>query len=336
MHRVAVLLILITTVILVSTAIVFLVFRPMQSNAEPIIFQVKLGRSSRLIAEDLARKNLIRTPLAFSLLTRFTGTSRDLKAGTYRLSGAMSSLQIFYCLRDGKTIIREFVVSEGTTLNEIAQIYEQSGFGSADQFQQVVQDPSWQIKYDIESDFLEGYLFPDTYYFRDGVSAKTVVQTMLKRLNQKWTDEMTKAADAVGMSRHKIITLASIIEMEAALDKERTVISGVFHNRLRLGWKLDADPTVIYGLGDLGRLLTKSDLKRDTPYNTYLYRGLPPGPICNPGESCILAALYPDNIPYFFFVAIGDGRHHFSKSLQEHQKMIRKIKRENRERGFRR
>ena len=336
MHRIKVSLVLIVTVILVSIAIVCLMFRPLQSSAVPIMFQIKLGASSHLIAEDLARKSLIRTPLAFSLLTRVTGTSRDLKAGTYRLSGAMSLLQIFYCLRDGKTIMRKFVVPEGKTLDEIAQNYEQSGFGSADQFRQAVRDPNWQVKYTIESDFLEGYLFPDTYYFRDGVSAEIVIQTMLERLDRKWTDKMTKAAESIGMSRHDIITLASIIEMEATLSEERAVISGVFHNRLRLGWRLDADPTVIYGLGDPGRLLTKSDLKRDTPYNTYVHRGLPPGPICNPGESCILAALYPEDVPYFFFVAINGVRHHFSESLQEHQSMIVEIKRKNRDRSFRR
>lgn len=327
MHKVAVSLILIIFVILVSIAVAFLIFRPMQSSATPIIFQVKSGRSSRLIAEDLAHKNLIRTPLAFNLLTRFTGTSRKLMAGTYRLSGAMNSLQIFYCLRDGKAIMRKFVVPEGKTLNEIAQIYEQSGFGSGDQFRQAARDPNWQVKYNIESDFLEGYLFPDTYYFGDSVSAETVIQTMLKRFDRQWTDNMKKAADAISMSRHDIITLASIIEMEATLSEERAVISGVFHNRLRLGWRLDADPTVIYGLGDPKRPLTKSDLKKDTPYNTYVHRGLPPGPICNPGESCILAALYPDDVPYFFFVAIDNISHHFSKSLQEHQRMIGEIKR---------
>ena len=154
MHKVAVPLILISFVILASTTTALLIFRPMQSSDTPIIFQVKPGRSSLLIAEDLAHKNLIRTPLAFNLLTRFTGRSRNLKAGTYRLSGAMNSLQIFYCLRDGKAVMRKFVVPEGKTLNEIAQIYEQSGFGSADQFRQASRDPNWQVKYNIESDFL--------------------------------------------------------------------------------------------------------------------------------------------------------------------------------------
>ena len=327
MHKVAVPLILISFVILASTTTALLIFRPMQSSDTPIIFQVKPGRSSLLIAEDLAHKNLIRTPLAFNLLTRFTGTSRNLKAGTYRLSGAMNSLQIFYCLRDGKSIMRKFVVPEGKTLNQISQIYEQSGFGSAEKFRQALKNPNWQVKHNIESNFLEGYLFPDTYYFNDGISAETVIQTMLIRSNQKWTDNMKKAAEAISMSRNDILTLASIIEMEAALPEERTIISGVFHNRLRLRWRLDADPTVIYGLGSPKRPLTKSDLKKDTPYNTYVHRGLPPGPICNPGESCILAALYPDDVPYFFFVAINNFNHHFSKNLQEHQRMIREIKR---------
>ena len=138
---------------------------------------------------------------------------------------------------------------------------------------------------------------------------------------------MSEEAKSLGFSKHETVTLASIIEAEAGVPEERSLISSVFHNRLRRGWKLQADPTALYGLGNPDRPPTAADLRTDSPYNTYLHKGLPPGPICNPGIASILAALRPASADYMYFVAIGNGKHHFSKTLREHQNMINRIKR---------
>ena len=150
---------------------------------------------------------------------------------------------------------------------------------------------------------------------------------MLDEFERRWTPQFTEEAKALGFSKHEVITLASIIEAEARVPDERPLVSAVFHNRLRRGWKLQADPTALYGLGNPDRPPRAADLRVDSPYNTYIYKGLPPGPICNPGMASIVAALRPNSVDYMYFVAIGDGRHHFSKTLREHQNMINKVRR---------
>ena len=285
------------------------------------------GSDAVAIARQLIAAGIVRNRWVFRYATWKTKSASRLQAGEYKFDSPMTAIQVLEKIMRGRVHLRTITFPEGLTLAQMAEIFGASNFGTREEFYASVQNTELVAHFDKEATDLEGYLFPDTYYFDDGVSAETVIQTMLTHSDQKWTDKMKKAADAISMSRHDIITLASIIEMEAALPEERTIISGVFHNRLRLRWRLDADPTVIYGLGSPKRPLTKSDLKKDTPYNTYVHRGLPPGPICNPGESCILAALYPDDVPYFFFVAINNFSHHFSKSLQEHQRMTGEIKR---------
>ena len=303
---------------------------PVDSDAKATHVKIAPGMSSMAIANQLADSHLIHNPWAFLVATHLTGSNHRLQVGSYRLSAAMSTPQIIDHLKTGKVITHQFVVPEGLTVAQIAKLWEKAGFGSATAFDEAVRDSKWQLNSGIDAETLEGYLFPDTYRFPGGTVPDVVIQIMLDESERRWTDEFCRAAESLKFSRHEIITLASIIETEARVDEERPLISAVFHNRLRRGWKLQADPTALYGLGNPDRPPRAADLRTDTPYNTYIYTGLPPGPICNPGAASISAALQPAPVDYMYFVAIGEGKHHFSKTLREHQNMINRIKRRRR------
>jgi UPF0755 protein len=316
--------------ILITIHYMTLYLSPVDANAKPTQLKIAPGMSSMEIANQLVDKNLIRSPWAFLFATHLSGANHNLQVGSYRLSGAMSVLQIIDHIKTGRVITHQLVVPEGLTVAQIGKLWEKDSLGTAVAFNQAVSDAKWQLNYKIKAKTLEGYLFPNTYQFPDGAPPQVLIQTMLDEFAKRWTAELSEEAKSLGYTRHEIITLASIIEAEARVPDERPLISAVFHNRLRRGWKLQADPTALYGLGNPDRPPRAADLRADSPYNTYLYKGLPPGPICNPGMAAILAALRPASAPYMYFVAIGDGKHHFSKTLREHQNIINKIKRNRR------
>jgi len=174
-----------------------------------------------------------------------------------------------------------------------------------------------------EADTLEGFLFPDTYHLIKGLTEEEIIDKLVQRFLRTFSGEDELRARKLGMNRHKIVTLASIIEKEALVDEEKPIIAGVFYNRLRRGMRLQADPTVLYGKRNGGRI-TRADLQADHPYNTYMQNGLPPGPIASPGEAALKAALYPARVSYFYFVSKNDGTHYFSRTLEEHQQAVRK------------
>lgn len=316
--------------ILIAASYMVRYLSPVDPNAQPVELKIARGMSSQAIADQLAHNNVIRNPWAFLFVTHLSGASRRLQVGTYRLSGAMDIPQIIDHLETGKVVTQQFVVPEGLTVVQIGRLWEKSGFGTAAIFNQTANDPKWRLNYNIEGKTLEGYLFPNTYQFPDGATPQVIIQIMLDEFARRWTAEFTEEAKRLGFSRHEVITLASIIEAEARVPDERPLVSAVFHNRLRRGWKLQADPTALYGLGNPDRPPRPADLRVDSPYNTYIYKGLPPGPIGNPGMASILAALRPTSVNYMYFVATGDGRHHFSRTLREHQNMINRIKRNRR------
>ena len=295
--------------------------------SEPKEIRIAPGTSLKSIAKLLANEGIIRSPLQFKVVTYLEGASRDLQAGTYELSAAMGLREIVHRLEAGQVVHRRFVVPEGLTVARVAQLFEEKGFGMAESFSRAARDSQWRTRYGIKGDTLEGYLFPNTYKLVDGVSAAKVIKMMLDEFDRHWTSEREAEAESLELSPHEIITLASIIEKEAKIESERPLISAVFHNRLRRGWKLEADPTVLYALGNPRRALTAADLRFESSYNTYIYHGLPPAPICNPGLASIMAALRPAESSYLYFVAIGDGKHHFSTTLAEHNRMIRRIRR---------
>ena len=297
------------------------------SSKKIVSITIAPGSSTTAIAKQLTTNNLIRSPFVFKVAARYRGVGTQLRAGTYQLSRDMRLMQILDELKKGQIEYRTFTVPEGITITAIAELWEVSELGKAESFREAMQLPELLQKYVPEGTTAEGYLFPNTYKFAKGSTAETVVNMMFAESDKRWDETLAKEAAALGLTRHQVITLASIIAREAGSKSEMPQIASVFHNRLKLNWRLQADPTVLYALGDPKRLLTREDLKVESPYNTYLHKGLPPGPIGNPGIASILGALRPEKSSYFYFVAIEKGKHHFSKTLAEHNRMIRQVKR---------
>lgn len=312
---------------------VMLCFRLYLNGLEPVdgfepeqVIDIESGMSSKRIAARLYDKELIRSKMAFLIYSQLHGVRDQLKAGRYEFNVQMSIPQIIEKLTKGEFLMQRFVVPEGSSSAQIAKLWARDGLGAADEFEQAAKDPDLIKKYGVLGETVEGYLFPETYKFAYSTSAKIAVETMLREFYKRVAPKLQQDAFTLGLSLHEIITLASIIEKEAQVDKDRPLISGVFHSRLRLGWKLEADPTVLYALGYPNRRLFKKDMDLNSKYNTYRYVGLPPGPICNPGLSSILAAIKPKITPYRYFVSNGDGTHRFSTTLQQHLQAISEVK----------
>ncbi len=286
--------------------------------------QVTDGMSFKTVAAKLQQEGLIRYRGYFQILGRLQGISRKIRVGYYGLNTNMSMWQVLEALRTGKIIEYEVVIPEGYNLYQIAWTLTGTPLISTDprDFIKVATDKEFAHSLGIDADTLEGYLFPDTYYLPKGITVKDIAKRMVQRFRTVFTDSYRQRAEELGFTEHQIVTLASIIEKEAKMDSERKIISAVYHNRLKLGMRLQSDPTAVYGTKAWVTKVTAQDLKRRSPYNTYLHRGLPPGPIANPGQGAILAALYPADVDYLYFVAQGDGSHYFSKSYKEHGKAI--------------
>ncbi|MCD6505000.1 endolytic transglycosylase MltG [Candidatus Poribacteria bacterium] len=306
-------------------------FAPLDPNeTKRIEIEIPHGMSAAQIGDLLQREGIIRSRTAFLWSARLRGVAAKLKSGRYLLSPSMSLSQILRILALGKVKMVKFSVPEGLTVEQIADLWQSKGFGTAEEFIRAAHDRTLLTSYGINAQSAEGYLFPETYVISEGTSAKEMVSSMIELFRRRVTPDLIKEGRRRGFNLHQIITLASIIEKEARLDDERPIISAVFHRRLKLGWKLEADPTVRYALGLPSRPLTSDDLKVDSPYNTYLHPGLPPGPICNPGIKSIEAAVNPADVDYLYFVARGDGSHIFSRTYSEHIRAIAQIKKDRR------
>lgn len=260
-----------------------------------------------------------RTALLF--LGKITGSDKQLKPGYYNLRSTMSPLEIFDALIKGRTIQFSVTIPEGSALKQIRKKLMETGLMDEESWG-LVNDSVFIAGLGIDAPSLEGYLYPDTYKFPKGTYPENVLIRMAGRLNEVFDVSLQKRAGELGMTRNEVLTLASIIEKEAVFDIERPIISGVYHNRLKKRMRLQADPTVLYGLGKTEKRIRYRDLKRETPYNTYVIRGLPPGPIASPGIKSIRAALYPDNVDHLFFVSKNDGTHYFSKTNKEHSRAV--------------
>jgi UPF0755 protein len=225
---------------------------------------------------------------------------------------------------DGKVYLHRLTIPEGYNLIQIARAVETEGFASEADFLKAANDPDLVHAKGIDAQTFEGYLFPDTYYFPRGVTPENIISIMVKRFRSVFTPEWEEHAKTLGLNIHQVITLASIIEKEAAVADERPVISSVFHNRLKRNMRLESDPTVIYGIEDYNGNITRKDLAHPTPYNTYTIKGLPPGPISNTGAKAIEAALFPADTKFLYFVSRNDQTHHFSTNFKDHNRAVRK------------
>ncbi|HEX2780978.1 MAG TPA: endolytic transglycosylase MltG, partial [Gemmatimonadaceae bacterium] len=225
-------------------------------------------------------------------------------------------------------LIRTVTIPEGFAISDIAPLLARSLGVEEDSVLAAARDSTLRERLDVPTPTLEGYLFPDTYSFADGTTARSAVQTMVRRFEQVWDPAWNDRLQAMALSRHDIVTLASIVEKEAKLDAERPVIAAVYLNRLRTGMRLQADPTVQYARGEHATRLYYKDLRVDSPYNTYEHAGLPPGPIASPGKASLVAALFPASVSYRYFVAHPDGHHEFNVDYRAHERAVAQLRRE--------
>lgn len=284
-------------------------------NHEDILFEVRSGESTSRIAERLDSLSIILHPGAFTLKAKLRGLDRTLKQGIYRMHKGMSEDSVLTVLASGKIATITVTIPEGMTLNEIAFKLAKAGVVNQDTFLKLAKDKRLLSEFNVPFQSFEGLLFPDTYSFPVGIEPADVLRLMAHRFFEIAEPLMR------GTRLDTLVILASIVEKEAYLDKERPVIASVFLNRLRVGMKLESCATVEYALPEHKERLTYGDLRVNSPYNTYLIVGLPPGPICSPGKASLEAVARPKNTKYLFFVSKGDGSHYFSETAGEHERM---------------
>jgi UPF0755 protein len=298
--------------------------KPAGTDPAKKIFIIARGQNFSTTTQDLHQKNLIQHTLKFRLLARIKGFDKRVQAGEYLLSPAMTPRAILEKLIQGKVNLHKITIPEGLNIYQIAAISAEAGFGSKTEFIRSATDAALAHKKGIEADTFEGYLFPDTYYFPKGETSTKIIAIMAERFWAKFRPEWILRSQELGFTIHQVVTLASIIEKETGAAFERPIISSVFHNRLKKGMRLESDPTVIYGIKNFDGDLKRKHLTTKTPYNTYKIKGLPHGPIANPGIASLVAALYPAETDYLFFVSKRDATHKFSTNLEDHNKAIRK------------
>ncbi len=295
---------------------------PTDSQGPAILIDIPKGQSFPVTAAQLHRLGLVGSPLCFRVMARITALDHRVKAGEYRLSASMSPEAILEKLASGEVALHSLVIPEGYTMQQIAEAIDRSGISDGRAFLAAATDPAVCTRFQVPARTLEGYLFPDTYWFPKNTPAMTIVQTMVQRFRARMTPAMLEQAARLGMSLHEIVTLASMIEKETGVDTERSLVSSVFHNRLKRGMRLESDPTAVYGITDPSKGITREHLQTNTPYNTYRISGLPQGPIANPGLAALMASLYPAQTDYLYFVARDEKTHRFSRTWAEHEKAV--------------
>ncbi|MCP2604621.1 endolytic transglycosylase MltG [Candidatus Aminicenantes bacterium AH-873-B07] len=300
---------------------------PYKGENKSKIIEIKKGLHVKAIAEELRKEKIIRNSRAFLIGYKIFFKNKSLKAGEYLFSFPISSHQVLDKLIKGEILLHLITIPEGLIIEEIAAIYEKKIGILKQEFIKATKNTNLIKEIDSKAKDLEGYLFPETYHFPRKISANKIVETMILQFKKIFNNEWKKRALDLGMSIREVVILASLIEKETSIKEEKPLISAVFHNRLARGMKLECDPTIIYALKKEGKYKNKirtKDKSFDSPYNTYVYYGLPPGPICNPGKDSLKAALFPAPVKYLYFVSKNDGTHYFSFNLKEHNKAVQK------------
>lgn len=287
------------------------------------------GASFSQATDSLAKAKLVGWPKMFRLYGRVTGGDRNIKPGTYLLKHGTPWRDIISALNGGRGLVNTITIPEGYTVSQITPLLARTLNVPADSVQAAMKDTALLARLDIPNPTLEGYLFPDTYAFPVGTTARQAVREMVYDFERRWNSDWDAKASGLEINRNDLVTMASIVEREARVPEERPVIAAVYYNRLRKGMLLQADPTIQYALGHhVGRVLYK-DLAVQSPYNTYIHKGLPPGPVASPGVASLNAAANPANIPYLYFVASPDGHHEFRMTLDEHTNAVRQVRAES-------
>lgn len=299
----------------------------------PVVVEIPAGSSTKKIASILEENHLVRNSHTFTIYVRQTGKGSQLQAGRYQFTPGQPMEQIVNKMVKGEVFVDtiQFTIPEGFTIMQMASLLEEKGWVNKNKFLQEVNHG--QFSYDFVQAIphsktipyrLEGYLFPKTYELRKGATEHEIIDRMLSQFNEEWDPAWDEQLKKQKMSLHEAVTLASIIEREVAVAKERPIVAGVYYNRMAQDILLQADATIQYALGRPKQRLTYKDLELNHPYNTYKYEGLTPGPIASPGKSSMEAVIQPDHHGYLFYVTKkdGSGEHYFSKTYQEHLRNI--------------
>lgn len=303
-------------------------FMPYGRPPFPRQVEIPSGLSLNRTAHLLEHEGLLMSRPAFIALAILRGDQGNVRAGGYHFDGPISPHGILDLITRGKPLLRRITVPEGFTLAQVAERLASEGLVDKSIFLEQTKDPGLIASLlGFEATSLEGFLFPDTYLFAPGEDEGMIIRIMVKRFHEVFEPFLQARTEQLGWTVLQAITLASIIEKETSLASERSLISGVFHRRLKLGMRLESDPSVIYGLENFDGDLRKRDLAIWHPYNTYLVYGLPPGPICNPGLKAIMAALFPSDEGYLYFVSRNDGSHTFSRTIEEHRQAVNRYQR---------
>src|SRR5262245_7147376 len=280
----------------------------------------------------MAEQGVLRSPALFVAWARLSGRDRDIRWGEFRIVAPLSPLELLARITGPPDALHAVTIPEGLTVREVVALLASAGLGTEDTFEEILADPQFLAAEGLPPEGAEGYLFPDTYAFPMATPPATVLRTMVRRFREVFTPEMEQKAAQRGLTPPEAVTLASLVEEEAAVPEERPLVAAVFLNRLKRGMPLQADPTVLYGRTDGDRRIHRSDLTRPTKYNTYAIPGLPPTPIANPGRAALAAACEPADVPYLYFVARGDGSHEFNVDLAKHEEAVARLRRLERSR----
>jgi UPF0755 protein len=303
----------------------WLLFIPPSRTASTKLIFIKKGTHLKKVSEVLEREGIIKNSQFFVLLATILGKKKKVKAGEYEFHTPMFPLEVLDALVKGQAKYPLVTIPEGYTLYQVGQLLEDLDLLDKKGFLQKATSSTFINAIGLSQlagKTLEGYLFPDTYHLFREMDPEEVIKRMVTRFKKVFGPDLVDRASELGISEKEAVILASIIEKETALPEEKPLISAVFHNRLKKKIPLQSDPTVIYGIKDFNGNLTKEDLMRFSPYNTYLFAGLPPSPICNPGKDSLLAALDPAPVPYLYFVSKNDGSHFFSSDIEDHNRAV--------------
>lgn len=285
--------------------------------------EIQNGQSTQAIAGVLEQHGIVKSALVFEWYVRFKGLATDLKPGEYEFQKNHSLKHIVQQIVSGRTVRYQITIPEGYNIYKICDAFAEKDLMPKPKCLTLVKSPEKFLKDSTNITTLEGYLYPETYFFEKNTTPEQMIEAMVKQFYKVVTPKLIKRAEKQGLSLQEWVTFASLIEKETGLAKERPLIAGVFHNRLKKGMMLQTDPSVIYGIKDFDGNLTRVHLQTDTPYNTYTRKGLPKGPIANPGKASLLAVIEPAQTEAYYFVAKGGGAHYFSKNLSQHNQAVR-------------
>lgn len=304
-------------------------YRFLHTPGPPLSYPIRIfipeGSPLQATAERLAAEKLIRNARLFSLWARLVGEDRKIQSGEYLFTTAISPLELLRILTQGQTLRLTVTVVEGATFKQIVNLLATKGLGAEEQFLCLNTDQNFLARWGLPPQGMEGYLYPATYQFSRRALPEEILGHMIERFYATLTPALYRKINFMGFDVQEMLTLASLIEKETGTASERNLVSAVFHNRLRQGMPLQCDSSVIYGVRDFNGNLTRQHLMTPSPYNTYLFRGLPPSPIASPSMESLLAALNPADSDYLYFVARGDGTHEFSTDLSAHNRAVRRF-----------